>query len=379
MSQFIEMFGNERIEDCKWQNLPMGHVFEISSSRRVLKEQWTSDGVPFLRVRDMVDLAQGKELNNEAFISEKYYNKLSDDDGKVREGDIIISATSTIGKCYLIKKGDRFYYKDADILRLRKQKEINCSYFMYAFNMPTIAMQVEESIGKTTVGHFLISKAQNIKIPMPPIELQVQFESILHQADKSGFDGRKSQFIEMLQSSKTKMPLESVCSYMGKGISPKYVDVSTVATVNQACVHWDGQRLENVKYHNADIAVKKRTLQEGDVLLNATGNGTLGRSCVFHCPTDNKTYINDGHVIALSTNRSVIYPEVLNVYFSLPDTQGEIYRQYVTGSTNQVDIVFTDIKKMMIPIPPMELQTKFVNIMEQADKSGSVLQHMIAC
>lgn len=178
-----------------------------------------------------------------------------------------------------------------------------------------------------------------------------------------------SQFIEMLQSSKTKMPLESVCSYMGKGISPKYVDVSTVATVNQACVHWDGQRLENVKYHNADIAVKKRTLQEGDVLLNATGNGTLGRSCVFHCPTDNKTYINDGHVIALSTNRSVIYPEVLNVYFSLPDTQGEIYRQYVTGSTNQVDIVFTDIKKMMIPIPPMELQTKFVNIMEQADKS----------
>lgn len=191
-SQFIEMFGNERIEDCKWQNLPMGHVFEISSSRRVLKEQWTSDGVPFLRVRDMVDLAQGKELNNEAFISEKYYNKLSDDDGKVREGDIIISATSTIGKCYLIKKGDRFYYKDADILRLRKQKEINCSYFMYAFNMPTIAMQVEESIGKTTVGHFLISKAQNIKIPMPPIELQVQFESILHQADKSGFELRKS-------------------------------------------------------------------------------------------------------------------------------------------------------------------------------------------
>jgi type I restriction enzyme S subunit len=188
-----------------------------------------------------------------------------------------------------------------------------------------------------------------------------------------------SQFIEMLQSSKAIMPLESVCSYMGKGISPKYVDVSTVATVNQSCVHWDGQRLENVKYHNADIAVKKRTLQEGDVLLNATGNGTLGRCCVFHCPTDHKTYINDGHVIALSTDRNVIYPEVLNGYFSLPDTQGEIYRQYVTGSTNQVDIVFTDIKKMIIPVPPMELQTKFVDIKEQADKSGSVLQYRIAC
>jgi type I restriction enzyme S subunit len=188
-----------------------------------------------------------------------------------------------------------------------------------------------------------------------------------------------SQFIEMLQSSETKMSLESICSYIGKGITPKYVDVSTIATVNQACVHWDGQRLENVKYHNTDISVKKRILQEGDVLLNATGNGTLGRSCVFHCPTDNKTYINDGHVIALNTDRNVICPEVLNEYFSLPDTQGEIYRQYVTGSTNQVDIVFTDIKKMMIPIPLMEHQTRFVNIKSQADKSGSVLQHMIAC
>lgn len=74
-------------------------------------------------------------------------------------------------------------------------------------------------------------------------------------------------------------------------------------------------------------------------------------------------------MIALSTDRAVILPEVLNTYLSLNDTQAEIYRQYVTGSTNQVDIVFSDIKKMKVPVPSMDEQILFVEVLTQADKS----------
>ena len=179
----------------------------------------------------------------------------------------------------------------------------------------------------------------------------------------------KSQFIEMYYNTHNKQTLESVCPIMNKGITPKYVESSSVLVINQACIHWDGQRLGNIKYHNEEIPVRKRILESGDVLLNATGNGTLGRCCVFICPSDNNTYINDGHVIALSTDRAVILPEVLNTYLSLNDTQAEIYRQYVTGSTNQVDIVFSDIKKMKVPVPSMDEQILFVEVLKQADKS----------
>lgn len=127
----------------------------------------------------------------------------------------------------------------------------------------------------------------------------------------------KSQFIEMYYNTHNKQTLESVCPIMNKGITPKYVESSSVLVINQACIHWDGQRLGNIKYHNEEIPVRKRILESGDVLLNATGNGTLGRCCVFICPSDNNTYINDGHVIALSTDRAVILPEVLNTYLSL--------------------------------------------------------------
>ena len=181
-----------------------------------------------------------------------------------------------------------------------------------------------------------------------------------------------SQFIEMYYNTHNKQTLESVCPIMSKGITPKYVESSSVLVINQACIHWDGQRLGNIKYHNEEIPVRKRILESGDVLLNATGNGTLGRCCVFICPSDNNTYINDGHVIALSTDRAVILPEVLNTYLSLNDTQAEIYRQYVTGSTNQVDIVFSDIKKMKVPVPSMDEQILFVEVLKQADKSEFV-------
>ena len=93
----------------------------------------------------------------------------------------------------------------------------------------------------------------------------------------------KSQFIEMYYNTHNKQTLESVCPIMNKGITPKYVESSSVLVINQACIHWDGQRLGNIKYHNEEIPVRKRILESGDVLLNATGNGTLGRCCVFIC------------------------------------------------------------------------------------------------
>lgn len=127
---------------------------------------------------------------------------------------------------------------------------------------------------------------QKIPVILPPIEKQQQFASIAQQADKSKFGDFKSQFIEMYYNTHNKQTLESVCPIMSKGITPKYVESSSVLVINQACIHWDGQRLGNIKYHNEEIPVRKRILESGDVLLNATGNGTLGRCCVFICPSD---------------------------------------------------------------------------------------------
>lgn len=187
-SQFIEMFGGQDINLCKWPFELMEDVFSIRSSRRILKSEWKSEGnIPFIRVRDMVQLANKESLTNEFFVSDEFYESRPEEE-KVKAGDIIVSATSTIGKTYIIQPGDQYYFKDADVLLFRKKRPINEVFFTYGMKMPTVWNQIESGLGATTVAHLLISKACKIKQPMPPIELQEEFAAFAQQSDKSKFE-----------------------------------------------------------------------------------------------------------------------------------------------------------------------------------------------
>ena len=153
-----------------------------------MKSEWKTEGViPFIRVRDMVQLANREPLTNEFFVSEEFYNSRPEEE-KTQPGDIIVSATSTIGKTYIIQQGERFYFKDADVLLFRKKIPINGIFFTYGLNMPTMWKQIEPGLGATTVAHFLISKACKLRQPLPPMDLQEEFAAIVQQSDKSKFE-----------------------------------------------------------------------------------------------------------------------------------------------------------------------------------------------
>ena len=373
MSQFIEMFGNPLSSKQKNELKRLGQCC-IINPRRPNIALCDTDKVSFIPMPavsedgylvDMTDEEYGKVKKGFTYFenNDVLFAKITPcmENGK---GAIAYGLTNGIG------------VGSTEFHVLRPINGISSPYWLLALTrMPIFRERAAKNMSGTG-GQKRVSASylDHFMVGLPAIEEQRRFEAIYRQADKSKFGDFKSQFIEMYYNTHNKQTLESVCPIMSKGITPKYVESSSVLVINQACIHWDGQRLGNIKYHNEEIPVRKRILESGDVLLNATGNGTLGRCCVFICPSDNNTYINDGHVIALSTDRAVILPEVLNTYLSLNDTQAEIYRQYVTGSTNQVDIVFSDIKKMKVPVPSMDEQILFVEVLKQADKSKSVIQ-----
>lgn len=372
-SQFIEMFGNPLSLNQKNELKRLGECC-ILNPRRPNIALCDTDKVSFIPMPavsedgylvDMTDEEYGKVKKGFTYFenNDVLFAKITPcmENGK---GAIVHGLTNGIGM------GSTEFHV------LRPINGISSPYWLLALTrMPIFRERAAKNMSGTG-GQKRVSASylDHFMVGLPAMEEQRRFEAIYRQADKSKFGDFKSQFIEMYYNTHNKQTLESVCPIMNKGITPKYVESSSVLVINQACIHWDGQRLGNIKYHNEEIPVRKRILESGDVLLNATGNGTLGRCCVFICPSDNNTYINDGHVIALSTERAVILPEVLNTYLSLNDTQAEIYRQYVTGSTNQVDIVFSDIKKMKVPVPSMDEQILFVEVLTQADKSKSVIQ-----
>ena len=362
-SQFIEMFGG-----CA-NRIKLSSLCSTFVDGDWIESKDQSElGVRLIQTGNVGNGFFKDKEDKSRYISEETFDNLHCTE--IYPGDILVSRLpDPIGRACIIPQGIGRTITAVDCTIIRLKDIILPDYFITYTMTPSYAAQINEVTTGTTRRRVSRANLGNILIPCPSTAKQQQFVAIAKQADKSKFVGFKSQFIEMYRRAHKEMTLESVCTIVGKGITPKYVDSSSVVVINQACVHWDGQHLENIKYHNKNVPVKKRTLETGDVLLNATGNGTLGRCCVFSCPSDENQYVNDGHVIAISTNRLVILPEVLNSYLSLSDTQAEIYRQYVTGSTNQIDIVFTDIKKMTVPVPNMREQLQFVSTLQQADKS----------
>ena len=192
-SKFIEMFGDPAFNPKEWNIKSFDEVFNISSSSRILKSEWKTEGtIPFYRVRDMVFLSENGVANNEFFVSEEFYESLQNEKGTPQYGDIMVSATSTIGKCYIVKPGEKFYYKDADILRFRKKVELAPEYFIHFMKTSFAVNQIERTFGITTVPHFTIVNSKKINMIYPPIELQNKFADFVKQVDKLKFAMEKS-------------------------------------------------------------------------------------------------------------------------------------------------------------------------------------------
>jgi type I restriction enzyme S subunit len=165
-----------------WEIKKLDELFDVKSSKRVHKADWKTEGVPFYRAREVVKLAQNGYVNNELFISEELFQEFTKEKGGPKEGDIIISAVGTLGQCYLVKKNDRFYFKDASVLWFENTSNVYTRYIDFAFKSDIIMEQVMDKSMGATVGTLTISRAKIIKIPIPPLQEQKEIVAILDQA-----------------------------------------------------------------------------------------------------------------------------------------------------------------------------------------------------
>jgi type I restriction enzyme S subunit len=96
--------------------------------------------------------------------------------------------------------------------------------------------------------------------------------------------------------------VSDVCGYIQRGKQPEYDDENgIIKIINQRCIYWDGLRLENARKLDKESEEdwqEYRYLQHGDVLVNSTGVGTLGRIQIWDVESDDD-YVVDGHVTIL--------------------------------------------------------------------------------
>lgn len=164
-----------------WKIRKLGDLYEITSSKRVFRAEWKRSGVPFYRAREIVKLAQQGFVDNELYISEEMFNQYSVKYGIPKEGDIMVTGVGTLGICYVVQKNDKFYFKDGNIIWLKKKNDANSRFVEYAFKSDLLRKQIDDSVG-ATVGTYTIIKAKNTLIPLPPPPEQQRIVAILDEA-----------------------------------------------------------------------------------------------------------------------------------------------------------------------------------------------------
>jgi len=167
--------------------------------------------------------------------------------------------------------------------------------------------------------------------------------------------------------------LGNLFSVFSRGKQPSYLERSGVRVINQACIYWDKMNWSGVKYHDSDSGKKTLVINDGYVLINSTGTGTLGRSIVFEAPDSDYTYIADSHVTVLGSSAR-INPYFFHRFFRLDDTQKKIYAECVNGSTNQIELSKEKLSQIQLIVPPLELQSQFASFVRQSDKSKFAVQ-----
>ena len=157
---------------ANWTVCNLGDTVKIRSAKRVMKSDWRTEGVPFYRTREIVKLSENGIVDNELFISYQLYEEYREKYGIPVAGDIMITAVGTIGKTYIVRHNDKFYYKDASVLCISPYPIISSDFLTYLFRSEYLKKQLMGNSKGTTVDTITIEKANSYTIALPPFNEQ---------------------------------------------------------------------------------------------------------------------------------------------------------------------------------------------------------------
>ena len=157
--------------------------------------------------------------------------------------------------------------------------------------------------------------------------------------------------------------LEHICSYIQRGKSPKYSPIKQYPVVAQKCNQWTGFTIEKAQFIDPttiESYTQERFLEDGDLMWNSTGLGTLGRMAIYWEKLNPyKVAVADSHVTVIRPLKSCVIPQYLYSYFSSYTVQSVI-EDKADGSTKQKELATNTVKRYLVPFPPLAEQMRIV-------------------
>ena len=321
---------------------------------------YTNNGIPLVRSQNVLD----NSFSNAglAFLSDQSASSLKN--VELRANDVLLNITGdSILRCCLLPDvmiGGRVNQHVAIIrasdavIPLYLQKWLVQDWFK--------DFMLSHSAGATRKA---ITKGQILSFPiaLPPLPEQRRIAGVLRALDNK-IDLLNHQrtlcrklglaYTERLTRDSAKVPLEYYTRSISRGVTPKYYkneEETPIHVLNQRCVRDGWVSLNSARLMLPRRREKKAAMAEfGDLLVNSTGQGTLGR---VGCWNHQAPIYADSHMTIVKADPQRIYP-ILLPYLVFP-LQSEI-EQMAEGSTGQTELSPSNLGSLKVPFIRFEEQ-----------------------
>lgn len=160
---------------------------------------------------------------------------------------------------------------------------------------------------------------------------------------------------------------------LNRGIAPTYDETAKGRVINQKCIRGGFLSMQPARKQSKDVKAE-RLVQMGDVLINSTGAGTLGRVALVRSPIEDCTV--DTHVTIARPQDQAMFAYFGQALLGLEPVFAEMGK----GATNQLELSRADIGSVEIWCPPEDVVREFHRLawpmMEQSEQLLAVNERL---
>ena len=381
-------------------------------------------GLPLINPANIIDGIIS--LDKVVYITESKANEL--ERYKLEENDILLARRGDLSKCAIVEYQhlDAYCGTGSFVLHL---ENMNPKFFSIIYTSTYLQTILKSECVGATMDNLNQGVLSSILVPFPPMDEQYRIVTEIEkwftlidalEADSTDLqtlitrikskildlaihgklvsqDPHDEPAVELLKrinpdftpcdnEHSRKLPqnwcicrLKDLCSFLSRGKSPKYSENDkTYPVFAQKCNFKDGGiSLEQARFLDPSTICKwseTYKLRTGDILVNSTGTGTVGRTRLFH-----ESYLGqypfvvpDSHVSVIRVIDDII-PQYLYAYISSSFIQRYL-QDSLAGSTNQKELYIGVLENLVIFVPPFIEQQRIVQKIEELFTSIDEIQ-----
>ena len=354
--------------------------------QRLTKAEYMSKG-DYLLITG-TDFTETHEIDYSTcvYVTEERYKQ--DSKIQLKNGDILITKDGTLGKVAQVKGLEMPATLNGGVFVVRcKDGSLENRFILHYLLSNHFQSVVEQQKTGSTISHLTQTLFSRLMIPIPPLEIQREIVRILDDYTKNVTElqrqlaaettARKTQYTyyrdELLThnyNGKIKR-LEECCDSIADGdhqAPPKadsgipFITISDIDERHE--INFNVIKYVPNEYYNR-LADKRRP-QEGDVLYTVVGS--------YGIPVyvkENKKFVFQRHIAILRPNNAVVDSRYL--YHAMNGTAFHRQADLAAKGAAQKTIGLASLAKMTVPVPPLDVQNRIVNVLDNFEKICSDL------